>query len=136
MDPFERNLLVIGCVLCPVYCWLIGVIYRSQNLKVSKASFAIGATGVLILSGLAVTSHSREPILEKSESMNAVHSGYTKEGYAKVPHLWDNFLSITQRATKELGNKPTKDHVAYEDESGKLSWVSKDNYKKLIKERK
>ncbi len=137
MDPFDRNLLVIGCVLCPIYCWLIGVIYRSQNLKVSKAGFAIGATGILVLSGLAITSHSCEPILEENTmNTNAVHNGYTEEGYAKVPHLWDKLLSLSQRARKELGERPSKDHLAYEDDNGKVTWVTKDNFKKLVKEKK
>jgi len=127
-------LIIFGCVLCPVYCWIMGYISRSNELKFSKLGIAIGTVGVLTLSVMATVgaSHNLEPEKERPIIMTET------DGPDRQRNLLHRKLRLVYfRTLNAHGPRPSKDHVAYEDEKGKYSWIHKDNYLKiLIKQRK
>lgn len=128
------HLIIFGCVLCPVYCWIMGYISRTNELKFSKLGIVIGTIGILHLSGMAMTGSSSELRLEK-ENIMTPHSGFTSEGYPESGN-YQRLLSTAQRTAKEFGDPPTKNHAAFQAKDGKFSWVTKQEYEKLIKEKK
>jgi len=137
MNSLEWNLVVCGTVICLYYSCLLGNMGRTQRvLPLTITGLGVGVVGVVILTGMALVGPSHNQVSERDDVMGAhsLHRGFTDEGYPKSDRF-EKLLSIVQRTNKELGKRPTKDHVAHEDKTGKLSWVTKQEYKKLITEK-
>ncbi len=121
---------IVGALLCLVYSWFLSVVGQSQRVRFGKVSPAIGIVGALILAGMAVVGPSHIP---KHEGV-VLMSRYTDEGYPIFPKgafRHAKLLSVVSRTIQEVGQRPSKDHLAYEHPTGKLEWVTKDQYKKL-----
>lgn len=134
MNSLEWNLVVCGTVICLYYSCLLGNMGRTQEVRLlTVTGLGAGVVGVIVLTGMALVRPSHNQVLERNDVMSIHHShnGFTDEGYPKSDRF-EKLLSIVQRTNKELGQRPTKDHVAHEDKTGKLSWVTKQEYKKLI----
>lgn len=123
-----------GALLCLTYSWFLGAKARSRGIRFGRMSTAVGVAGALVLAGMAVVGPPR------TLQPEGVISVYTAEGYPIFPQSRARFtelLSIAMRTTQEVGRRPSKDHVAYEDPAtGKMKWVTSSEYKQLVKARR
>jgi len=129
---FEWIVTVSGALLCLMFYVFLDKIGRNQRVKFGKVGPAVGILGALMLTAMAIVGPSRN--LESERKIMTIKE---KQDVPQRTLLHKKLVSLYYITLNKVGKRPSKDHVAYEDEKGKLSWILKDNYLKiLIKQKK
>ena len=135
----EWNMTVAGCVLCIIFCWFLGILKRWEGVQFGKIGFIVGCVGVLVLTGLAISN----PLHNLEHEGSVIVNGKKIEAEVETNPLiiqagLDNLKrkSLAVRTSSEVGRRPSKAHTAWEFPDGRLTWVTKSEYRKLKEEEK
>lgn len=130
---FDWVVTVAGALLCLIFYVFLDKIGRNQRVKFGKIGPVVGIAGAVMLTAMAIVGRSSRD-MEPKRTMVIMEK---KHGTIQRSNLHKKLISLYYRTLEKVGKRPSKDHVAYEDENGKLSWILKENYIKiLIKQRK
>lgn len=122
---------VMVAVVCLAYSWLLGIAARRHEIHLGMIGPTVGVVGTLILAAMAVVGPSSKFEKKRVVMPVLISEGYSRASAGETRRM--QLLSIVSRATDKLGTRPSDDHVAYEHPNGRLEWVTKEKYAKLIK---
>lgn len=137
IDSFGWNLTVVGALLCLAYGWFLIALGRSQRVRFGKTGLIVGVIGALVLAGMAVVKPLHDvskPKAKRVISMTVASKGYPTASQGVV--RFEKLLSVATRTTQKVGRRPSKNHVAYESPSGKLEWVTREEYRELLRKKR
>ncbi len=139
MDSLSWNLSVAGAALCILYGWFLNHVSQSQGVWTGKTGPLVVLVGTVVLTSMAITGPRhvlRTKLIEEDKMLaTSTNEGYTLQGYPRAGARFAKALSVISRTTKEVGHRPSKQHVAYENpHDGDLSWITASEYARLLRE--
>ena len=126
-------MIMIKSIICILLCLIAvatiiyGFLMKINNrfgIKFFKVNVPIILVGVLLLT----------TVNQNDLCIPLVHScdkEITRKDLSDLSYL----SSVLEKTKREVGKMPSNSHRAYEDEHGKVSWVTKSEYKKLLRTR-
>ena len=128
----EWNMTVAGCVLCIIFCWFLGILKRWEGIQFGKIGFIVGCVGVLVLTGLAISSplhNSEGSVVVNGKKVEIETNPEIIQG--GIDHLKNQ--SLIKRTKLKLGPRPDANHLPWEYPDGTLAWITREERERLKK---
>ncbi len=134
--PFDWTITVVGAVLCILYGWCLHSSARNQTIWIVKIGPLIVIIGTVTLAGMAMSGHAdvAEDVGTVPEySIVVAPERLVAEAVSEDMIRSRDVFSSSLQLTNEVGARPSTDHVVYANAYGELSWITKDEYKVILR---